>query len=83
MSVAKMTSKGQVTVPIEVRKSLRLSAGARVEFLYNEDTGCYEFLPAKRSIKSFAGFFNSYKRAKPLTIEEMNEIIAEQGASAG
>jgi len=77
-----MTSKGQVTVPIEVRKHLGLSSGSRIEFIYNEETGCYELLPAKRSIKSLMCNFKFKKPARPITIEEMNEIIAEQGDPA-
>jgi len=80
MPAARMTSKGQVTVPVEVRKKLGLKTGVRIEFIYNEESGCYEFLPAKRSIKSLAGIIKW--TGKPVSIEEMNEAIARQGAAA-
>jgi AbrB family looped-hinge helix DNA binding protein len=32
MSMARLTSKGQVTVPVDVRKQLGLEAGSRLDF---------------------------------------------------
>ena len=80
MSAATMTSKGQITIPVEVRKKLGLKTGSRIEFLYNEETGCYELLPKTLSIKAFAGMIKW--TGKPVSIEEMNRVIAEAGASA-
>jgi antitoxin PrlF len=37
MPSATITSKGQITIPIEVRKKLGLKAGTRIDFFETED----------------------------------------------
>ncbi len=37
MPSATITSKGQITLPIEVRRRLGLKVGDKVEFVYDED----------------------------------------------
>ena len=81
MSAATVTTKGQVTIPAEVRNQLKLKAGDRLEFVLNQKTGNYEVIPATLSIRSLKGILPKLKR--PLTIREMNEVIAEEGASRG
>ncbi len=39
MEIAKITSKGQITIPIEIRKKLKLSEGDKVVFV--EEDGRY------------------------------------------
>jgi antitoxin PrlF len=80
MASATVTSKGQVTIPVEVRNLLGLSTGDRIEFVLNEETGRYEVVPATRSVTALKGIIR--KPAKPVSIEDMNAAIAEQGASA-
>ena len=73
MSEAKMTTKGQITVPKDVRLKLGLKPGDRVRFIV-EDDGRVRLLPAKRDINELVGILPKPKRA--LTIEEMDEAIA-------
>lgn len=80
MPSATITSKGQVTIPVDVRNQLGLESGDRIEFSFNEDTGRYEVYPATRSLASLKGIVK--KPGKPVSIEDMNRAIAEQGASA-
>ncbi len=80
MASSTITSKGQITIPIEVRTELGVSTGDRIEFVLNKVTGRYEVIPATVSIQSLKGIL--LKRKKPVTIAEMNEAIAERGASA-
>ncbi len=80
MASATVTSKGQVTIPVDVRTHLGLSTGDRIEFILNEETGRYEVVPATRSVTALKGIIR--KPAKPVSIEDMNAAIAEQGASA-
>jgi antitoxin PrlF len=80
MTSATVTSKGQVTIPVDVRTHLGLATGDRIEFILNEDTGRYEVVPATRSVTALKGIIR--KPAKPVSIEDMNAAIAEQGASA-
>lgn len=76
MPVATITSKGQITIPAEVRQILRVEAGDRVEFVEIEP-GRFEFVAATRSVTSLKGMFGPPSRI--VSIEEMNEAIRLQG----
>ncbi|KVN06847.1 AbrB/MazE/SpoVT family DNA-binding domain-containing protein [Burkholderia diffusa] len=80
MTAATITSKGQVTIPVDVRNQLGLQAGDRIEFSLNVATGRYEVYPATCSLTSLKGIVK--KPAKPVSIEDMNRAIADQGAFA-
>jgi AbrB family looped-hinge helix DNA binding protein len=73
MASASVTSKGQITIPIEVREDLGLRTGDRVSFIKGEN-GEYIFRPKTGSIMNMIGMFKWL--GKPVTIEEMNEGIA-------
>ena len=79
MTTATITSKGQITIPADVRHALRVDAGDRVEFVEIEP-GRYEFVAATRSVTELKGMFGKPKRT--VSIEDMNRAIAAQGASA-
>ena len=36
IEIAKVSSQGQVTIPVEIRKALRLEAGSKVAFVTND-----------------------------------------------
>lgn len=73
MSEAKMTSKGQITLPKEIRLKLGLKQGDRVRFLLEED-GRVRLMPAKRDISELVGILPKPRRA--LSIEEMDDAVA-------
>jgi AbrB family looped-hinge helix DNA binding protein len=79
MTTATLTSKGQITIPVAVRESLRVGTGDRVEFIEIEP-GRYEFIAATRPVTALKGMFG--KPAKSASIEDMNAAIAKRGASA-
>ena len=79
MSTATLTSKGQITIPAEVRRVLNVDAGDRVEFVQVEP-GRFEIVAATRSVRELKGLFG--KPARTVSIDEMNRVIAEQGARA-
>ena len=54
MSEAKMTSKGQITVPKDVRLKLNLKPGDRLLFIV-EDDGAVRLRAANRDISSLIG----------------------------
>jgi AbrB family looped-hinge helix DNA binding protein len=72
MSEAKMTSKGQITVPKDIRLKLGLKPGDRIRFLLEAD-GRVRLMPAKRDISELVGVLPKPRRA--LSIEEMDEAI--------
>jgi AbrB family looped-hinge helix DNA binding protein len=78
MSTATMTSKGQVTIPLEVRQKLGLDAGDRVEFV---EIAAGEFMikPAIDDVRALKGLLP--KPAKPVSVEAMNDAIRARGAS--
>ncbi len=80
MTTATLTSKGQITIPADVRRSLNVQTGDRVEFVQIEP-GRFEILAATRSVRELKGMFG--KAARTVSIEEMNRTIAKRGAAAG
>jgi antitoxin PrlF len=77
MSTATLTSKGQITIPVDVRRALNVEAGDRVEFVQMEP-GRFEVVAATRSVRELKGRFGKPQYA--VTIEEMNAAIPAQGA---
>lgn len=80
MSTATLTSKGQITIPAEVRRVLNVQTGDRVEFVQIEP-GRFELVAATRSVRELKGLFG--KATRTVSIEEMNQTIAERGAGGG
>jgi AbrB family looped-hinge helix DNA binding protein len=79
MTTATISSKGQITIPAEVRHALHVDTGDRVEFVEVEP-GRYEFVAVNRSVTELKGMFGVAKRV--VSIDEMNLAIATQGATA-
>lgn len=79
MATATITSKGQVTIPASVRTALGLGTGSRIEFVEIEK-GRYAIIAATKPVQSLKGMLR--KPASPVSIEQMNEAIAEQGAQS-
>jgi AbrB family looped-hinge helix DNA binding protein len=78
MATATVTSKGQITIPAQVRNALGLEAGDRVEFV-EQGKGQFAIVAATRSVQELKGRFQG-KRSKAVTIEEMNAAIAKRAA---
>ena len=79
MSTATLTSKGQVTIPIDVRRALQVDAGDRLEFVQVE-LGRYELVAANRSVTALKGMFGP--STKTVSIEQMNEDIAASAVAS-
>ncbi|TAL72256.1 MAG: AbrB/MazE/SpoVT family DNA-binding domain-containing protein [Burkholderiaceae bacterium] len=79
MTTATITSKGQITIPADVRSMLSVGTGDRVEFVQIEP-GQFLFVVANRSVTELKGMFG--KSPKTVSIEDMNRAIAARGASA-
>jgi antitoxin PrlF len=69
-----VTSKGQVTIPQEVRKRLRIVAGTKLEFIVREN-GILEVIPMFGSIRELKGAVPKPKRA--LSLEDMDAAIGK------
>jgi antitoxin PrlF len=79
MSTAVVTSKGQITIPADVRQALQVKAGDRVEFVQIE-TDRFEAVAATRPVNDLKGLFG--RPSKAVSIDDMNKAIAVRGASA-
>ena len=79
MTTATITTKGQITIPADVRNALSVGTGDRVEFVEIEP-GKFLFIAANRSVTELKGMFG--KPSKTASLEDMNRAIAARGASA-
>ena len=69
---AKLTSKGQITVPIEVRKALGLRTGDRLAFRLHED-GTVGVEAETVDLLSLRGALRP--KVKGVTVEAMKEAV--------
>ncbi len=77
MTTSTMTTKGQVTIPMNVRRRLGLNAGDRVEFVEGED-GTFAIKPAIDDVRSLKGLLR--RPARPVSVEDMKTSIRARGA---
>jgi antitoxin PrlF len=73
MPTATVTTKGQITIPKEVRDAMGIEAGDRVEFVA-EEKGVYKVVAATKDVRHLKGLVP--KPAKPVSVEEMNRAVA-------
>ena len=73
MPSATLTSKGQITIPAEVRAALGVNFGDRIDFIEVEK-GRFVIVPATCSVQELKGIIPKPK--KPVSIAEMNGAIA-------
>ena len=76
MTAAVMTSKGRVTIPMDIRQKLGLRQGVRVDFV---DLGNNQFgiMAAVEEVTSLKGIVRKPVAAVSLTA--MNQSIAKRG----
>ena len=77
MPTATMTSKGQITIPVKVRKALGLKPGIRIDF-YEVENGEFTIRPKNGSIMEMEGCLP--KPDHPISIEVMNQAILDYAA---
>ena len=71
-----LSSKGQVTIPVDVRKRLRLNTGDRIDFVFfSKDR--VEIVPKKGSVHALKGLIKY--SGKAVTLEEMDAAIGNGG----
>lgn len=74
MPTSTLTSKGQITIPKEIRDHLKLRTGNRLEFRIAPD-GHVVMQTRSRDVRELKGIMRSAGR-KPVSVAEMNEAIA-------
>jgi AbrB family looped-hinge helix DNA binding protein len=74
MATAAVTAKGQITIPLEVRKKLGIKPGDQGHFVESENDESF-LRPKTGSVMDLKGM--AHWTGKPVTIEEMNVTIAK------
>ena len=77
MTTATISSKGQITIPTDVRLALHVDVGDRVEFV-EMGSDRFELVAATCPVTDLKGMFG--KASKVVSIAEMNQAIAAQRA---
>jgi AbrB family looped-hinge helix DNA binding protein len=75
MAKSTITSKGQTTIPIEIRRRLKLKQGDRIEFFVQPD-GKVVLIPRNLDIRALKGMLGPAPRR--VSIEEMNAAIRKR-----
>jgi AbrB family looped-hinge helix DNA binding protein len=87
MEVAKVTSKGQITIPISIRRKLGINEGDKVLFMYKTDgvmmvnPNTYKGEPADEIVAAEAAPADVVIVAKPLVPVAAAEIKEEAAAA--
>ncbi len=72
MITATITSKGQITIPKDIRDRLDLHAGDKISFIEDED-GSINLIPIKKPLSALKGLVPKPKKA--VSVEDMNNAI--------
>jgi AbrB family looped-hinge helix DNA binding protein len=80
MPIATATTKGQITIPAEIRKQLKIESGTRVRFEITEDGCIFTPLP-EDSLEQMKGMFSN--NGVNLSIDELIEATGQAAALSG
>ena len=78
--IATVTSKGQVTLPKEIRDALGIETGTQLDFRATED-GRIEARKVEANPLAIVGLLKRLKRRRPVSVEEMNEAVLKEAAA--
>lgn len=70
-----ITRKGQVTIPVSIRRALQLKEGDRVTFLQEGSEA--RLVPVGSVVDRTAGILSGYQRAEVPTIKELKQAAEE------
>lgn len=76
MATSTVTSKGQITLPKQIRERLHVVAGDRIDFVVQE-SGQIVVRPARSRLQQLRGMLRDRKR-KPVTLDRMDAAIARE-----
>src|SRR6476646_6093204 len=76
---AKVSSKGQLTIPAPVRDFFELKTGDTVDFFLDRRTRTVRMRARNKPLSTLFGILNKYvdPKAEPVTIEQMNQAIGD------
>ena len=76
MPSSTLTSKGQTTIPKEVRNHLKLQSGDQIDFVIRDD-GTVVLRAATLHIRELKGILYR-KNMKPVSVDAMNDAIRKR-----
>lgn len=76
MAQATLTSKGQITIPKDIRESLQLQAGDKVEFTLTSNNEAH-LKPVTKRVDEVFGKLHKPGR-KPVSVAEMDAKIKQK-----
>jgi antitoxin PrlF len=79
MSVATLTSKGQITLPQSVRTSLGVQAGDKLDFVA-DDAGGFRVVALRKDVHALRGRFAG-RVAKPASVQDMNDAVQTEAVA--
>lgn len=78
MPTSRLTSKGQTTIPLQVRQRLGLRQGDAIEFVFQAD-GSVGLRSTKRDVRSLKGLLHR-PGMRTVPIEDMNAAVRHAAA---
>jgi len=76
MSTASLTSKGQITIPKDVRDQLGLRKGDRIEFRVSRNRTAI-LVPRTTRTDDVFGMLARYANGRNVSVEDMDRNVAE------
>ena len=78
MTVATLTSKGQITMPRAVRETLGLEAGDKVDFIA-DDSGGFKVVALRKEVHGLRGRFAG-RASKVVSVQDMADAVQDEAA---
>jgi len=75
MIQARLTVKGQVTIPKKIRDYLQIDAGSKIDFVIDEN-GEVKVIPLNIPVENLSGILHR-PEMKAVSLEDMEKAIAE------
>lgn len=78
MALATLTSKGQVTIPSEIRRRMGLKAGDKLDFRVDDDGRLTVRLTSETTYRRLVGLLSHRARERPASVNEMRRAVRER-----
>jgi len=76
VSTSTVTSKGQITLPKQIREHLHVAPGDRIDFVV-EESGQVVVRPTRSRLRQLRGMLRARKR-KPVSVDQMDAAIEHE-----
>jgi antitoxin PrlF len=77
MAASTLTSKGQITIPKDVRERLGVKEGDRLIFQFDERGELHLRPESEGPLGRLPGLLRHLAKERPVTVEEMKEAVRE------